>query len=92
MKDNYIELYIIMFQLYIKKHITTSAIVLFLLIIYIIHYFKPQLIYNQDDTFKSFGLGYRNKTVVPMWLICIVIAIISYISVHYYLSTPEMIY
>lgn len=81
-----------MFQEYIRKHITTSAIILFLLIIYIIHNFKPQLIYNHDDSFKSFGLGYRNKTVVPMWLVCIVIAILCYIAIHYYLSTPTLMY
>ena len=92
MQDNYIELYIIMLNQYMRKHITTSAIILFLLVVYIIHFFKPQIIYNHDDSFKSFGLGYRNKTVVPMWLACIAIAIMSYVAVHYYLSTPTLVY
>ena len=44
---------------------------------------KPACVYNHDGSFKVFGLGYRNKTVVPMWLVVIIAAILSYAGITY---------
>ena len=58
----------------------------------VIHTTKPNFLYKKDDTFREFGLGYLKKTVLPIWLIVIVIAILCYLSVLYYLSYPSMVY
>jgi hypothetical protein len=50
-----------------------------------IHVYKPALMYNEDGGFRPFGIGYRHKTVIPIWIASIVIAIFSYLAVLYYL-------
>ena len=70
-----------MFYHYIKKHRTSSSIILFVLIVLVLQQSQPAFMCNIDGSYKSFGLGYRNKTVVPMWLVVILIAILSYTAV-----------
>lgn len=59
------------------------AILLFLIIFSAIHYFKPTLIYNEQGGFRHFGLGYKQKTVIPIWIVSIVLAIMCYLMVYY---------
>ncbi len=47
---------------------------------------KPRLLYDTDGSFRQFGVGYRHKTVIPIWLVSIILAIFSYIAVLYYLA------
>jgi hypothetical protein len=53
----------------------------------IVHSFKPRFIYNEDGSLRQFGIGFQRKTVVPAWLVAIVLAILSYLLVLY-ASTP----
>jgi len=62
------------------------AIVLYMTIFFIIHQIKPSLIYNDDGSYREFGVGYRHKTVVPIWLVSIIIGILSYLAILYYLA------
>ena len=57
------------------------AILLFVIVFGIIHWIKPSLIYNSDGGFRPFGLGYSNKTVIPIWVVAIILAIFSYLAV-----------
>lgn len=66
-----------------KLSVTVS---IFLLIFFIIHMLKPTIMYNEDGGFRPFGVGYRHKTVVPIWLVSILVAIFSYLGVLYYLA------
>lgn len=59
------------------------AILLFLIIFSVIHYLKPALIYNEQGGFRHFGLGYKQKTVIPIWIVSIVLAIMCYLVVYY---------
>jgi hypothetical protein len=34
-------------------------------------------------SFRRFGIGYKNKTVVPIWLFAIILAILIYVGVIY---------
>jgi hypothetical protein len=61
------------------------AIFIFLLSFTLIHIIKPSLIYNKEGGFRPFGLGYKHKTVVPIWVISIIIAIFSYLAVLSYI-------
>ena len=64
---------------YLKKHRVALAILIFVVLFGIIQMFKPGFLYKQDGTFMEFGLGYRNKTVFPIWLLVMVLAIMSYL-------------
>jgi hypothetical protein len=57
-----------------------NSIVLFLVLFSVIHVTKPALIYNNAGGFRPFGLGYKQKTVVPMWLAAIILAILCYLT------------
>ena len=50
-----------------------------------VHYIKPAFLYTKEGGFREFGVGYKNKTVIPIWLISIILAILSYVAVMYYL-------
>lgn len=73
-------------KLLVRKNRLQFAIVLFLIIFTFIHIQKPSLLYENDGSFRQFGVGYRKKTVVPIWLISIVIALLSYVMVSFYLA------
>jgi hypothetical protein len=51
---------------------------------------KPKFMFNKDGTIKNFGLGYTKKTVLPIWLIAIILAIISYVVVIYYINWNKL--
>tara|TARA_Y100000992_G_scaffold282687_1_gene231407 strand:- start:832 stop:1119 length:288 start_codon:yes stop_codon:yes gene_type:complete len=95
MKDFYNLLLYIKIMLkrnFIKQHKASFSIILFIIILGIIHNIKPNFIYKKDNTFREFGLGYIKKTVLPMWFIVIVTAILCYLFILYYLEYPRMTY
>lgn len=75
---------------FVRRNIVGFAILLFILLYVTIIVNKPKFLYNIDGSLRTFGLGYRHKTVVPMWLVVIGIAIVSYVIVHYYLLYPKI--
>ena len=48
------------------------AVCIFLAFFFSIHMLKPSFVYNKDGSFREFGVGYRHKTVIPIWLVSIV--------------------
>ena len=77
---------------FIRQNVISFSIILFLIIFSTIHTYKPNFIYNKDGTFRDFGLGYRNKTILPMWLTVIVVAILCYLCILYFLAFPKIVY
>lgn len=69
---------------FIKKNQTLISIILFLIIYFIIQLDHPLFIYNNNGSLKQFGVGYKNKTILPIWLLSIVLGILCYIAVKYY--------
>ena len=61
------------------------AILLFALIFSAIHWIQPAMLYTPDGAFRQFGVGYKQKTVVPIWLVAIMLAIFCYLGVLYYI-------
>jgi hypothetical protein len=50
----------------------------------------PHFLYNQDGSLREFGIGYKKKTVIPIWLVALILAILSYLFVLYYLAIPKI--
>jgi hypothetical protein len=75
---------------FIRKNINSFAIFLFLIIFIFINLTKPSFLYNRDGTLRQFGLGQKRKTVIPIWLLSIVLGILSYLAILYYISIPKL--
>jgi len=56
----------------------TFSILIFMMVFLTINFLKPSIVYNPDGSLRQFGIGYRKKTVVPLWLVVILVAIFSY--------------
>ena len=73
-----------MFNQYISRDaLSIIAVFIFLILFGIVNAFRPSIIYNKDLSFRRFGIGYKNKTVVPIWLMSIILAILVYVLVTY---------
>lgn len=75
---------------FIRRNITSVAIVIFVVVYAFIVLSKTPLIYNKDGYLREFGVGYSSRSVLPAWLIAILVAIISYFSVLYYVSKTRI--
>ena len=62
------------------------AVLIFVFFAFAIHYNEPTMLYNETGGFREFGVGYQHKTIFPIWLVVILLAIFSYYSVLYYLA------
>ena len=79
-----------MYRNFIKNHLTFCAILIFLILYFIILHIKPTLIYEEDGSLRHFGIGYDKRTVLPAWLVAIILAIFSYFFVLYYTSNKKI--
>ena len=77
---------------YILRNLPSVAVILFIAMYSAILYFKPSFIYNRDGSLRAFGVGFKRKTVIPAWLLAIVLAIVAYLIVLYYVSYPKIMY
>lgn len=62
----------------LNKNPVNTSIILYLIIIVIIIILKPSPIFDQNGKPKNFGIGNNQKTICPIWLICILISILCY--------------
>lgn len=76
---------------YIRQNITSISLILFFILYSLVIYVKPGFLYNLDGSLRQFGLNSNKKTVFPVWLLAIIIAITSYFLVLYYLALPKFI-
>lgn len=74
---------------FLRNNISTISILLFFAIYSIIIYLRPGFLYNNDGSLRQFGLNNNKKTIIPIWLLVILIAIISYFIMLYYLALPK---
>jgi hypothetical protein len=71
---------------FVNANKVNISILIFLAVFSVIHITKPGILYNEEGGFRQFGVGYRHKTVIPIWGVSIVVAIFSYLAVLYYLQ------
>ncbi len=79
-----------MLKTYIREYTTLFAIILFVIIFGTIQLMKPNCFYNKNGSLRDFGVGYRNKTILPVWLLSIILGILCYLAVLYYVNSPKI--
>lgn len=79
-----------MYRNFIRDNVTLVSIILFISIFSMIQLSKPAFLYNNDGSIREFGVGYKNKTILPIWLLSIVLGIICYLIVVYYTVHPKL--
>ena len=62
----------------VYKNRLVFSVLLFLLLAGAVHAFKPSLMYAEDGSIRPFGVGYRHKTIVPVWFAFVILAICCY--------------
>ena len=72
---------------FIRNNLAGTAILLYTIVFMLVQYANPSFIYNDDGSLREFGVGYSSKTVLPIWLVAIILGILSYLAV-YYVSRP----
>jgi hypothetical protein len=70
---------------YTRQNIPLISIILFLIIFGFIQLIQPAFLYNSDGSLREFGVGYKNKTILPVWLLSIVLGILCYCAVRFYI-------
>jgi uncharacterized membrane protein YozB (DUF420 family) len=81
-----------MFRELIRKNILNTAVLLFLLIFFGIQYMHPAFLYNSDGSIRQFGVGYKNKTILPVWLLSFILGILCYLGVNFYVIHPRIVF
>ena len=79
-----------MLRTFTRNNITLVSILLFISVFGIVQLIKPAFLYKPDGSTRDFGIGYKNKTIMPVWLFSIILGILSYLFVLYYLAYPKM--
>jgi len=75
---------------FIKENITLLSIILFIFIFGLIQLMKPNCLYNRDGSIREFGIGYKNKTLLPIWLLSLVLGILCYLAIMFYIAQPKL--
>ena len=77
----------------VQQNLPLFSIALFLIVYMYIIIVKPSHIYNTDGSLKEFGVGYNKKTIVPLWLVAVLLGILCYFAVLYYsIDNPYKVY
>lgn len=74
---------------FIRKNTTSVSIIIFILLFSLIQIIEPGFLYD-NGTLRQFGIGSKKKTVLPIWLLSIILGILSYLAVIYYISIPKI--
>jgi quinol-cytochrome oxidoreductase complex cytochrome b subunit len=75
-----------MLRRFVVNNIMLVSLVLFLILFAIILIYKPTLMFDKNGKPREFGIGYKNKTILPLWLMVIILAIITYFSILCYVN------
>lgn len=79
-----------MYSKILNQNITLISIILFLIFFGFIQIIKPKCFYNNNGSIRDFGVGYKNKTIFPIWLFSLILGILCYLFVFYYANNPKI--
>jgi hypothetical protein len=77
---------------FIRRNLTFISVFVFSVIFGLFQIMKPSFLYEKDGALREFGLGSEKKTILPIWLFSLVLAILSYIFVLYCLALPRILF
>jgi hypothetical protein len=80
-----------MYHSLIRENILFVTILLYIIIFSVVFYIKPGCFFQSDNSIREFGIGYKNKTIFPIWLFSIILGIFSYLIVLYYVKLSNKI-
>jgi amino acid permease len=75
-----------MIAISINNNKTLVATFLFLLVFVYLSCIKPDFLYNKDGSLREFGIGYSTNTVLPLWVLSIILGLLSYLTVLFYVK------
>ena len=81
-----------MLRQFVTININLVSIIVFLILFAIILLIKPSVMFDKNGKPREFGIGYKNKTILPLWLAVIILAIISYLAILCYINYKRFIF
>jgi hypothetical protein len=81
-----------MLRQFVVTNINLVSIIVFLLLFAIILVTKPNIMFDKNGKPREFGTGYKNKTILPLWLAVIILAIISYLTILCYINFKRFVF
>jgi heme/copper-type cytochrome/quinol oxidase subunit 2 len=81
-----------MLRQFVTININLVSIIVFLILFAIILLIKPSVMFDKNGNPREFGIGYKNKTILPLWLAVIILAIISYLAILCYINYKRFIF
>lgn len=66
-----------------RSHTLVVSVGLFLVLYAVLCKTSPSFAFDRKGRAKQFGIGIKTRTVTPVWLITIILAITSYLFVLY---------
>jgi hypothetical protein len=81
-----------MLRQFVVTNINLVSIIVFLLLFAIILVTKPNIMFDKNGKPREFGIGYKNKTILPLWLAVIILAIISYLTILCYINFKRFVF
>lgn len=81
-----------MLRTFAKNNTTLVSIILFLIFFCVVQLIKPNFMYNKNGSLREFGVGYNNKTILPVWLFSVILGILTYVLVLYYVTYQNIIH
>jgi len=64
----------------IHHHVLYWSIGLYLVLFAWVQWLQPAWLYLPDGSLRSFGIGYQNKTIFPIWLFALILGILCYLG------------
>ena len=81
-----------MLRQFVVTNINLVSIIIFLLLFAIIIVTKPTIMFDKNGKPRDFGIGYKNKTILPLWLAVIILAIFSYLTILCYINFKRFVF
>jgi hypothetical protein len=67
----------------LEQNYLSVAILVFIAVFVVVNWVKPAILYKRDGSLRQFGLGQKHKTIIPIWLATLLLAVFSYMAVLY---------
>lgn len=76
-------------KIFIRKHVNSIAIAIYLILFGGLILLKPHFLYDTDGSLRQFGVGRSKKTILPIWLLAVILSIVSYFFVLYFITSTK---